>query len=365
MPALDQAVNEAARRAHMRVQHMYEVLRRVLTALSNNDIDGAAAELIAAGEQLEADENLAGALAWYRAAERLAARSNNRAIRAEALRNCAMLHVAAGATDDAVACYKASFEQAQAAGDLEGQIVALTGLGIVAGYQGQTPTALAHFEDALGRCGEQFPRRRAQLFTNMAAMLGEDGEYDAASARLAEASALWSHLTESDRCGWYNSRGLLALSRGEIEMAESILHQALTAAHSEFERAMVLDNLAELCVKQGNLSEAEGLARSAEEAALRAASPRALAEIYTRLGKIFRLRGDANGVTFFEKALEICRLRRYPQIEANTYLEYGHFRRLHGDMEEARTYFERARQLFNQIGAARLERAAAEQLALG
>jgi tetratricopeptide (TPR) repeat protein len=146
-------------------------------------------------------------------------------------------------------------------------------------------------------------------------------------------------------------------------MAEGILHQALSSAHSEFERAMVLDNLAELFIRQGNLSEAEALARSAEEAALRAGSPRALAEIYTRLGKIFRLRGDGNGVTFFEKAVEICGQRRYPHTEANAYLEYGLFRHLHGDLDEARTYFERARQLFGDVGAARLERVAAEQIA--
>ncbi|HEY0303493.1 MAG TPA: tetratricopeptide repeat protein, partial [Longimicrobiales bacterium] len=146
-------------------------------------------------------------------------------------------------------------------------------------------------------------------------------------------------------------------------MAEGILHQALSTAQSEFERAMVLDNLAELFIRQGNLSEAEALARSAEEAALRGGSPRALAEIYTRLGKIFRLRGDANGVTFFEKAVEICRQRRYPHSEANAYLEYGLFRRLHGDNEEARTYLERAVQLFGAVGAARLQRVAEDQLA--
>jgi tetratricopeptide (TPR) repeat protein len=127
---------------------------------------------------------------------------------------------------------------------------------------------------------------------------------------------------------------------------------------------MVLDNLAELFIGQANLSEAESLARSAEEAALRAGSPRALAEIYTRLGKIFRLRADPNGVTFFEKAVELCRGRRYPHTEANAYLEYGMFRRVHGDIEEARSYFERASQLFREVGAVAQERAAAEQLAL-
>ena len=205
-------------------------------------------------------------------------------------------------------------------------------------------------------------RRRALLLTNMASMLTEQGAQPQASEYLAHASVLWDDMTPADQAIWYNSRGRLALERGEFEMAEGILHQALEVAGSDFERAMVLDNLAELFVRQGNLSEAETLARSAEEAALRAGSPRALAEIYTRLGKIFRLRADANGVTFFEKSVEICRTRRYPHTEANAYLEYGLFRRLHGDVEEARSYFERARQLFGELGAERLEQAAADQL---
>ncbi|MGQ0562607.1 MAG: hypothetical protein ACT443_12125, partial [Gemmatimonadota bacterium] len=83
---------------------------------------------------------------------------------------------------------------------------------------------------------------------------------------------------------------------------------------------------------------------------------------YTRLGKIFRLRSDLNGVTFFEKALDICRERSYPLTEANAYLEYGIFRRTLGDLEEARSFIERARQLGVQIGAAQLERAASAQL---
>jgi tetratricopeptide (TPR) repeat protein len=361
--AVEQAVLSAGRAAQARVATMYAGIARALSALIANDPQTAATELMAIGEQLERDENWAAARAWYEAAERIAGRAGDPALRARVLRYLALLHVGTGATAEAAARYRATLEQAAAAGDAEAQVVAMTGLGIVSGYDGKHNEALSHFTGALALCGEQFPRRQAQLFTNMAAMLSEEGRYDEASARLADASALWEHLTESDRCGWYNSRGLLALNRGDIEMAEGILHQALAVAHSEFERAMVLDNLAELFIRQGNLSEAEALARSAEEAALRSGSPRALAEIYTRLGKIFRLRGDANGVTFFEKAVEICRHQRYPHSEANAYLEYGLFRRLHGDIEEARTWFERARQLFGDIGAVRLERVAAEQLA--
>ena len=361
--ALEQAVATAASAAHARVDAMYSALGRVLFALFANDLERAANELIAIGEQLEADENAGAARSWYEAAERVAALDGNAATRARALRYLAVLHVGSGATEEATARYRASLEHAVAARDLEAQVVAITGLGIVAGYQGNHQEALAYFDQALELCAGEFPRRQAQLFTNMAALLGEEGRFEEASARLADASALWAHLTEADRCGWYNSRGLLAMNRGDIEMAEGILHQALSTAQSEFERAMVLDNLAELFIRQGNLSEAEALARSAEEAALRGGSPRALAEIYTRLGKIFRLRGDANGVTFFEKAVEICRQRRYPHSEANAYLEYGLFRRLHGDNDEARTYLERAVQLFGAVGAARLQRVAEDQLA--
>ena len=362
--ALEQALAAAARAAQARVAGMYAGVARALNALLADDREAAARELMAIGEQVEADEHAHGARAWYEAAERVAEQAGNPGLRARVLRDLAVLHVGMGAIEEATARYRASLEQAAAAADVEGQVVALTGLGIVSGYQGRHAEALAHFNSALERCGDEFPRRQAQLFINMAAMLSEEGHFDAASARLADASALWMHLTEADRCGWYNSRGLLALHRGDLEMAEGILHQALASAHADFELAMVLDNLAELFIRRGNLSEAEALARSAEAAALRSGSPRALAEIYTRLGKIFRLRGDANGVTFFEKAIEICRHQRYPHSEANAYLEYGLFRRLHGDIEEARTWFERARGLFAGLGSARLERAAAEQIAL-
>jgi tetratricopeptide (TPR) repeat protein len=205
---------------------------------------------------------------------------------------------------------------------------------------------------------------RGLLITNRASMLRERGQLEESSVQLAEASELWSELPPSAHSVWYNARGLLALARGEIETAEAIFRQALETAASDFDRAMVLDNLAELFLRQGNLSDAEGHARAAEELALRAGSPRSLAEIYTRLGKIFRMRADLNGVTFFEKALELCRSSSYPLTEANAYLEYGIFRRTMGDTDEARSYIERARQLCAEIGATQLESTAVEQLTL-
>lgn len=357
------AINAATHAAHARIDAVYSSIARLVTAFSANDSRAAAEELLSAGREVELQDNFAAAVAWYEAAVRVSEQVSDRGLRAAALRTLANAHVARGAMEAARRCYRNSLEQATAAEDTESRVIAYTGLGNVAGYQGRYDEALAHFNTALGLCGDEHPRRRALLFTNMASMLSEQDLLEEASARLADASALWEYFANADRCIWYNSRGLLALNRGEIEMAEGILHQALAAATTDFERAMVLDNLAELFIQQGNLSESESLARAAEEAALRAGSPRALAEIYTRLGKIFRLRSDANGVTFFEKAVEICRAGSYPHIEAKAYLEYGLFRRLHGDHDEARSYFQRAKQLFGEVGAARMEGFATEQLA--
>jgi len=364
LDAMQQSIAEAMQAAHARVDMLYASLQRVLYALAANEKDRAAQELLAVGERLQNEENPADAVLWLQAADRVAEQAGNRIVRARALWQRAIAMLSLGSTDEAEALYLASLAQAEAANDTEGRINATIGLGNVAGYQGHHDESLRWFYAALEICADAFPRRRALLYTNMAHMLVEQGKLVAAGEQLAKASEIWSELATGDHCRWYNARGMLALRRGEIEMAESLLHQALGMAGSEFERAMVLDNLADLFIRQGNLAEAESLARSAEEAALRADSPRALAEIYTRLGKIFRLRADANGVTFFEKAVEICRGRRYPHTEANAYLEYGIFRRLHGDIEEARSYFERASQLFREIGAVAQERAAAEQLAL-
>jgi tetratricopeptide (TPR) repeat protein len=234
----------------------------------------------------------------------------------------------------------------------------------VLALQGRWQASIDSYQAARRLCGDNFARKRGQLAINLASMWRELGEFAEAGRELARATELWSDLERSDHSHWYNDNGLLALARGDYESADTSFRQALETAEGSFHRAMVLDNVADSFIHQGKLNDAEVYARSAEEAALRAGSPRALAEIYTRLGKIFRLRADLDGVTFFEKALELCRGRTYPLTEANAYLEYGLFRRVLGDNEEARSCFERAQQLCVEIGSTQLGRVASDQLAL-
>jgi tetratricopeptide (TPR) repeat protein len=362
--ALREVVLRTAREEQLRLESQYSLLAELLDVVAQGNDASVCLALLRIGEAVEAREDLRGALAYYEAAARFSARTSEHLPRIMALRLLARTQLALGDMDSATAYYRATLEQGRAAQQTEWQIVALTGLGNVVLLQGKWSAAIEHYQAASDLCGGDFAHLRAQLAINLASMYRELGELTESASQLAKASGLWSELTRSEQSAWFDNRGLLALARDEYDAAETSFRQALEVAEADHTRAKVLDNMAELFIRQGRLSEADNCARAGEEVALRAESPQALAEIYTRLGKISRLRSDLNGVTFFEKALELCRGRTYPITEANAYLEYGIFRRILGDVDEARSCIERAAELCAEIGAEQLQRLAAEQLTL-
>lgn len=362
--ALPDIVAGAALEAHARVDALYRSIGKLLDHIARGEDVQAGTLLIEMGVAAEAQNHLRGAIDYFEVAAHYSAGLADRKLRILALRHLARAHFGLGDMERARAFYGAALQQATAAGEVEWQIVALTGMGNVYVMQGHWNDAITQYQAARVLCGDDFARKRGQLAINLALMHRERGELDSATAELALASDLWHELDRADQSAWYNYSGLIALTRAEFDAAETAFRQALETADSDFGRAMVLDNLAELFIQRGNLTDAETLGRSAEELALRAGSPRALAEIYTRLGKTFRLRADLDGVTFFEKALELCRGQAYPLTEANAYLEYGIFRRILGDAEEARSCIERALQICAQIGAEQLQQTAQQQMAL-
>ena len=344
-------IDTARARALERVQRLYDGAARLLASAHAGDDAGVVRELVGLGEAAEATEDWRQAGSCYALAATLSAPLPDRTWLVLSLRRLARVRLAAGELDEARTLYRAALDQAIAAGDRVGRIVALTGIGNALSFKGQFVEARVHYEQGVLLCTDEDVRLRAQLHINLAMVAREQERLDEAEAYLQQARAGWAVLDSADRSGWHNFAGLVALSRRAFGDAEAAFNRALAEAPGSFERAMITGNLTELAIQRRQYQEAAELGRRAEHHALAAASPRALAEIYTRLGRLFRLRGDANGVTFFEKALELCRMHRYLLIEATAYTEYAEFRQMLGDDEEARAYHERADTIVRELGA--------------
>src|SRR5690606_20530850 len=106
-----------------------------------------------------------------------------------------------------------------------------------------------------------------------------------------------------------------ALALGRHVDAQRAFEAALADSPSHHDTAMILDNLAELCLRTGDVDRAEAHARSAEDYAIAGASARALADIYIRLGRIMRARRDIHGIAFLEKAIQISQENGYTLTE--------------------------------------------------
>lgn len=350
--AVDDVIRDARATAIERVQRIFDAADAVLDAARTGDDAAAVSRLIGMGEAAEASGDGRQASAWYGAAATLAAPLSDRALLLLALRRLARARLAAGELEESLTLYRSSLEHAHAIADVAARAIALTGIGNALSLQSRWDAAREQYEQALELTAAHELRLRAQLQVNLAMVAREQGRHDDAHSWLAVARAAWPDLTAQDRSGWHNIAGLTALSLGALADAESELVAALACAEGRFQRAMILDNLTEVAIHAGHLTEAEVLARRAEQHALAAGSPRALAEVYTRLGRVFRLRQDPNGVTFFEKAIELCRHYRYPLLEAAACLEYAGFRAALGDADEARAYEQHAQQLIARSGAA-------------
>jgi hypothetical protein len=87
-----------------------------------------------------------------------------------------------------------------------------------------------------------------------------------------------------------------------------------------------------------------------------------LVQVYTLMGKLRGRQQDETGFVFFEEAIALCRtLEHGPTAEPEVYFEYGLFRERVGQLDEARAYLERAREMFASTGeAGERERAEAE-----
>lgn len=165
---LDPVVGAAREAAHRRVDRLFDGVAESLRASAAEDVPAVVGHLVALGEAAEGEEALADALVFYESASGLALQLGDRRPLALALRRTARVRWNMGEVEAAWNLYRSSLEQAEAAGDVEGRIVASTGLGNARHAQGRWAEARAHYAAALPLCGEEHPVLLGHICLNLA-----------------------------------------------------------------------------------------------------------------------------------------------------------------------------------------------------
>lgn len=348
--AVDAVFQAAESQALDHVRKYHRVLRRALQGLADADPKAALTELMTLGEEAFGTARWEECVSYFSVAVEAAAIIGDATAETLAARRLGLSHLHLGDVPATLRWYQRCADLAHARNDVESVINAHIGRGHALCVVGRWHDAELQYRSAL-ELTEEASRLHAQVCTNLSMTAREQQRLDEARSWLDAAVQVWGDLVSSDRSVWYNNAGLLHLAREEYDDASAMFERALALSPSHFDTAMILDNLAELHIRSDRLHEAEAYARRAEDFAIAAASPRALADVYLRLGRISRVRGDANGVAFFEKALELTREGGYIYTEAAVCLEYARFRQRTGDPDEAEGLRERGLQLLRDAGA--------------
>lgn len=351
----DRAVRLAEETLREHIAALYEGLRPVFRAFFEGREDDAGLQLVALGEQLEGRGRMKAARECYRTALTLSLPLLDKGPQILALRRIGRVSLTLGDFQEAALHYERSAQLARDAGESRGEVVARTGFGNVLAWQGRWSDAERHYRDALAlleaRDGDQPSPERAQLLNNLGNIATWLQRLDEAEALLAQAlsmsEALGSHL---DLAVGYVHLAHLRERQDRYDEARQAYERALELPVPPSLQSGIATDLADLYLHGGHLTKAEEWARVAEEHAVRAGSAYTLGRMYQGRGNIARARGDEDGFTFFEKALEIAREKGYPFLEAETLAEYAELRRQTGGTEEAEAYLERARELFHQLG---------------
>ncbi|HVH13822.1 MAG TPA: tetratricopeptide repeat protein [Longimicrobium sp.] len=366
---VDRAVRAAEETLREHVASLYEGLRPVFRSFFEGRDDEAVRQLVVLGEQLEGRGRLKAARQCFRTAFAMSLPLLDKGPQILALRRIGRVSLSLGDFHDAALHYERSAQLARDAGETRSEVVARTGFGNVLAWQGRWVDAEGHYRDALALLeaseGRQASLERAQLLANLGNIATWLERLDEAEELLGQALAMVESLSSPvDLAVCRIQQAHLRERQERFAEARQAYERALELPVPPSLQSGIATDLAELCLREGHLSQAEEWGRVAEEHAIRAGSAYTLGRMYQGRGNVACARGDEDGFTFFEKALEIARDRGYPFLEAETLAEYAGLRRQTGGVEEAEAYLERARELFVQLGLtqklARTEQALAE-----
>jgi tetratricopeptide (TPR) repeat protein len=193
---------------------------------------------------------------------------------------------------------------------------------------------------------------RGQIYNNLANLTTRVHRLDEAERWFESAFRVWeSFSSPMDLAVCNHNHAHLREEQERWDDARRSYETALKQPVSSTIRAIVATDFAEWWLHEGYLTQAEEWARVAEEHAIESGSPYTLGHMYRGRGNLARAAGAVDGLTFYEKALEIARTKQYPLLEAETLLDYAALRAQNGGAEEGIAYLERATELFREQGA--------------
>lgn len=354
--AAESALKEAEEALHEFVSALHEGIRPVLHSLFADDRDCAAKHLIALGEMMEGRGRLMAARRCYRAALAVSLPLAQKNTQILALRRVGRVSLSVGDYEEGVSYYERSAELARDSGDIHGQVVALTGIGNLRMWQGRWSEAEACYHEALALTDSagngQLTLERGQLYNNLGNLTTRQQRLDESEGWFESAFRVWETLSSPvDLAICHHNHAHLREAQDRWDEARKGYEAAMKLSIPIGLRATIATDLARWWLHEGHLTQAEELGRRAEEQAIASSSPYTLGYMYQGRGNIARARGDADGFTFYEKALEIAREKGYTFLEADILLDYALLRAQNGGAEEAVAYLERASELFRQLSA--------------
>jgi tetratricopeptide (TPR) repeat protein len=350
---------QAFQRITAHLQTLYEAYVAALESQQRGDGGGAVGALLHAGRLEEEAGRLLQAGAWYEVALGVSAALQDRRPEVESLGALGRLALELGQYAAGARHFQRALALAEAEFDQVGAITACEGLGDAALRQGEWSGARAWYARGL-RLAEASAALHAvgRLERQLSVLARNQGDVAAAGEHLRRArERLEAAGAAEEVARVLSAQGQLDAELGRHGSAAAAYREALAwVQRGPRNAALELSiriSLAELQLAAARLLEADEELRRAEQLAIAGNLTRRLTEIYTLMGRLRGAQDDETGFVFFEQAIELSKLlERSPADEAQVYLEYGLFRERFGQLEEARAYLERAREIFDSLGEA-------------
>jgi tetratricopeptide (TPR) repeat protein len=361
--AASRSLEESRESLHAFVDQLHDGLRPFFAAFFAGDHASVATALVALGERIEVGGRVLDARMCYRAALTASLPLVGKGPQILALRRIARVSLNLGDFQEAISYYERSAELARDSGDLHDEVIARTGLGNVRSWQGRWTEAEAFYHEALALADGAGPGalalERGQIYNNLGNLTARTRRLEESEVWFESAFRMWEMLDSPlDLAVCHVHHAHLREMQGRWDDARRDYDAALALPTNSVIRCAVATDYAEWWLHEGHVTPAEEWGRVAEEQAIASGSPYLIARMYHGRGNIAKWRGDEDGFTLFEKAVEIAREKGYPFLEGESLVDYAALRSRNGGGEEALAYLERACEIFRDLGAqGELERA--------